>query len=67
MKKINSITRREALRIALLVCIIIGAIEWLRTGYIDGLCFLWTAPLIMLADDGLLEDWAKKKLEEMEK
>lgn len=67
MKRINSITRREALRIALLACIIIGAIEWLRTGTINGLCFLWSAPLIMLADDGLLEDWARRKLEEMEK
>lgn len=64
MKRINSITRREALRIVLLASIIIGAIEWLRTGTINGLCFLWTAPLIMLADDGALEDWAKKKLEE---
>lgn len=66
MKRINSITRREALRIALLASIIIGAIEWLRTGTINGLCFLWTAPLIMLADDGALEDWAHKKLEERE-
>lgn len=67
MKRINSITRREALRIALLASIIIGAIEWLRTGTINGLCFLWTAPLIMLADNGALEDWARKKLEETEK
>jgi len=66
MKKLKAMTRREALKIALLVGIIIGAIEWLRTGYIDGLCFLWTAPLIMLADDGALEDWARKKLEERE-
>lgn len=48
----------------LIVAIIIALVEWLRTGCIDGLCFLWTAPLIMLADDGALEDWAKKKLEE---
>lgn len=67
MKRINSITRREALKIALLAGIIIGAIEWLRTGNIDGLFFLWTAPLIMLADDGALEDWARRKLEETEK
>lgn len=66
MKRINSITRCEALRIALLASIIIGAIKWLRTGTINGLCFLWTAPLIMLVDDGLLEDWAQKKLEEMQ-
>lgn len=48
----------------LTVALVIGIVEWLRTGCIDGLCFLWTAPLIMLADDGALEDWAKKKLEE---
>jgi len=64
MKKLKAMTRREALRIVLLASIIIGAIEWLRTGYIDGLCFLWTAPLIMLADNGALEDWARRKLEE---
>lgn len=64
MKKIKTMTRRGALKIALLACIIIGGIEWLRTGTINGLCFLWTAPLIMLADDGLLEDWARRKLEE---
>lgn len=51
----------------LIATIIIALVEWLRTGYIDGLCFLWTAPLIMLADNGALEDWARKKLEEMEK
>ena len=67
MKKLKTITRRKALKLALLAGILVGAIEWLRTGYIDGLCFLWTAPLIMLADDGALEDWARKKLEEMEK
>lgn len=67
MKKLKTITRRETLKLALLACIIIGGIEWLRTGTINGLCFLWTAPLIMLADDGALEDWAQKKLEEMEK
>lgn len=50
----------------LIVTIIIALVEWLRTGYIDGLCFLWTAPLIMLADNGVLEDWARKKLEERE-
>ena len=64
MKKLKTITRREALKIALLACIIIGLAEWLRTGTINGLCFLWTAPLIMLADNGALEDWARKKLEE---
>ena len=67
MKKINSITRRETLKLALLVGIIIGAIEWLRTGYIDGLCFIWTAPLIMLVDGWDPQEWARKKLEEMEK
>lgn len=50
----------------LITSVIIGAIEWLRTSTINGLCFLWTAPLIMLADNGALEDWARKKLEERE-
>lgn len=64
MKKINSITRRETLNLALLTCIIIGGIEWLRTGTINGLCFLWTAPLIMLVDEWDPQEWARKKLEE---
>ena len=64
MKKIKTMTRREALKIALLAGIIIAIVIPLCTGVINGLCFLWTAPLIMLADDGALEDWAQKKLEE---
>lgn len=48
----------------LIPSVIIGLAEWLWAGVIDGLCFLWTAPLIMLADDGALEDWARRKLEE---
>lgn len=55
---------RKVMKKLLIATIIIALVEWLRTGYIDGLCFLWTAPLIMLADDGALEDWARKKLEE---
>lgn len=51
----------------LIVTIIIGLAEWLRTGYIDGLCFMWTAPLIMLLDDLDPQDWARKKLAEIEK
>lgn len=58
---------RKVMKKLLIATIIIALVEWLRTGYIDGLCFLWTAPLIMLADNGALEDWARKKLEEMEK
>lgn len=67
MKKLKTITSREALKLVLLACIIIGAIEWLRTGTINGLCFLWTAPLIMILDDLDPQEWARKKLEEMEK
>ena len=67
MKKLKAMTRREALKIALLVGTIIAIAIPLCTGVVDGLCFLWTAPLIMLADDGALEDWARKKLKEMEK
>lgn len=48
----------------LITSVIIGAIEWLRAGTINGLCFLWTAPLIMLADDWDPQEWARKKLEE---
>ena len=59
----SKVEKREMKKL-LIVTIIIALVEWLRTGYIDGLCFLWTAPLIMLADSGALEDWAKKKLEE---
>ena len=66
MKKLKAMTRREALKIALLVGSIIAIAIPLCTGVINGLCFLWTAPLIMLADDGALEDWARKKLEERE-
>lgn len=58
---------RKVMKKLLIATIIIALVEWLRTGTINGLCFLWTAPLIMLADDGALEDWAQKKLEEMEK
>jgi hypothetical protein len=57
---------RKVMKKLLIVSIIIALVEWLRTGVIDGLCFMWTAPLIMLADDGALEDWARKKLEERE-
>lgn len=66
MKKLKTITSREALKLALLACIIIAIATPLCTGVVNGLCFIWTAPLIMLADDGALEDWARKKLEEME-
>lgn len=64
MKRINSITRREALRIALLACIIIGAIEWLRTGALNGLCFLWLGPALIMLDEWDPQEWARKKLEE---
>lgn len=67
MKKIKTMTRRDALKIALLVGIIIAIAIPLCTGVINGLCFLWTAPLIILADGGALEDWARRKLEETEK
>lgn len=67
MKKLKAMTRREALRIALLACIIIGAIEWLRTGTINGLCCLWLGPAMIMLDDWDPQEWARKKLEEMEK
>lgn len=64
MKKIKTMTRRDALKIALLVGIIIAVVTPLCTGVVDGLCFLWTAPLIMLVDDWDPQEWARKKLEE---
>lgn len=67
MKRINSITRRETLNLALLACIIIGAIEWLRTGTLNGLCFLWLGPALIMLDEWDPQEWARKKLEEMEK
>lgn len=64
MKKLKTITSRKALKLALLAGTIIAIAIPLCTGVINGLCFLWTAPLIMLADNGALEDWARRKLEE---
>lgn len=64
MKKLKSITRREALKIALLAGIIIAIAIPLCTGVINGLCFLWTAPLILLVDEWDPQEWARKKLEE---
>ena len=50
----------------LITSVIIGLAEWLRTGTINGLCFLWTAPLIILVDEWDPQEWARKKLEERE-
>ena len=67
MKKLKTITRREALKLALLAGIIIAIATPLCTGVVNGLCFLWTAPLIMLLDDLDPQEWARKKLEERNK
>lgn len=64
MKKLKSMTRREALKIAFLTGIIIAIAIPLCTGIVNGLCCLWTAPLIMLADEWDPQEWARKKLEE---
>lgn len=66
MKRINSITRREALRIALLVGIIIAIAIPLCTGVINGLCMLWVGPALILLDESRWDEWARKKLEERE-
>lgn len=59
MKKLKPMT------VLLIVSIIIAIVEALRTNTIDGLCFLWTAPLIMLVDEWDPQEWARKKLEDM--
>ena len=48
----------------LIITIIIALVEWLRTGYIDGLCFLPIGPLLIMLDQSRWDEWAKKKLEE---
>lgn len=55
---------RKVMKKLLIATIIIALVEWLRTGTINGLCFLWTAPLIMLLDDLDPQEWAQRKLEE---
>lgn len=67
MKKLKSMTRREALKIALLTGIIIAIAIPLCTGVINGLCVLWIGPAIILLDESRWDEWARKKLEEMEK
>lgn len=57
---------RKVMKKLLIATIIIALVEWLRTGTINGLCFLWTAPLIMLADEWDPQEWARRKLEERE-
>ncbi len=67
MKKIKTMTRSEALKIALLAGIIIAVVTPLCTGVVDGLCFLWTAPLIILTElwkTGLDENWRRLKNEQ---
>lgn len=48
----------------LIVTIFIALVEWLRTGYIDGLCFLPIGPLLIMLDQSRWDEWARKKLEE---
>lgn len=67
MKKIKAMTRREALKIALLAGIIIAIAIPLCTGIVNGLCCLWLGPAMILLDDWDPQEWARKKLEEMEK
>lgn len=48
----------------LITSVIIGAIEWLRTGYVDGLCVLWVGPALIMLDEWDPQEWARRKLEE---
>lgn len=67
MKKIKAMTRREALKIALLAGIIIAIAIPLCTGIVNGLCCLWFGPAMIILDEWDPQEWARKKLEEMEK
>lgn len=67
MKNLKSMTRREALKIALLVSIVIAIATPLCTGVVNGLCCLWVGPALILLDESHWDEWARKKLEEMEK
>lgn len=51
----------------LILALIIGIVEWIRTGYIDGLSCLWLGPVMIMLDEWDPQEWARKKLEEMEK
>ena len=51
----------------LIVTIIIALVEWLRTGTINGLCVLWVGPALIMLDEWDPQEWARRKLEEMEK
>lgn len=51
----------------LIIAVLIGIFEWIRTGYIDGLSCLWIGPAILMLDEWDPQEWAREKLEEMEK
>lgn len=67
MKKLKTITRREAMKIALLAGIIIAIAIPLCTGVINGLCVLWVGPALIMLDEWDPQHWANKKLEERDK
>lgn len=50
----------------LIVTIFIALVEWLRTGYIDGLSCLWLGPAMIILDEWDPQEWARRKLEERE-
>lgn len=64
MKKLKTITRREALKIALLVSIVMAIATPLCTGVINGLCLLWVGPALIMLEESHWDEWAKKKLED---
>ena len=48
----------------LIIAVLIGIFEWIRTGYIDGLCCLWVGPALIMLEESHWDEWAKKKLED---
>lgn len=56
----------KAMKKLLIATIIIALVEWLRTGYVDGLCVLWVGPALIMLDEWNPQEWARKKLEERE-
>lgn len=67
MKKIKTMTRREALKIALLAGIIIAIATPLCTGVINGLCMLWVGPALIMLEESHWDEWARKKMAETDK
>lgn len=59
-------TRRKMLKALLLAGIVIAIATPLCTGVVDGLCVLWVGPALILLDESHWDEWARKKLEDMD-